>query len=355
MAAPANERPPNKKRGELPKWVQSGLEGVTLANTAGAGKQYWTGNITWHIPGYDLLLWAAPARAGLAWIPVALCWPAGFGLLVWALLGLRTDQVMVGRWGLGAALLLLGTLGVTNLVRWLRHPGINGTLVTADGIVVVAGHVFRFASREDIHEVSLKDGRLVVVWGPERKHWCLYSEVPGSDANAELEKRREALSTWLTSGTMPAPDVEGQPHKPPPRLLSTCVKLVAGSAGMLAFLWLTLVLPATSDSGRVARDFVQAIADGDFAGAHAMLTNERQMKLSVAQFEAALSPTLKQATGFTVNGISGSVGVEDGATTCVDGWLDDVSDPSGYAFELVREGGEDHIESWREGACHRSP
>jgi len=279
------------------------------------------------------------------WIAVAFCWPVGFGLLVWALLALRSDELVTWRWAAGSSLVVIGASAFTLLRRW-SHAS-DGLLISPDGLIVIDGPHHRVASRDEISDVVLEDGRLMVVYGPEQRQWCQYSAPVGSESHLTLERRLQLLRAWRDTGAIPSPNDPGHAPGKTPAFLGSVALSVAGSAALLGFLWLTLVLPATSASGRVARRFVQQVAAKDFDAAYALLAREKQQSLPRDRFESALSAQIRSASGFTVNGIA-----TGGGRSCVDGWLADVEGSSGYAFDIVSEGDAERILDWGPGACH---
>ena len=353
VPAPPNQRPPDVRAEELPEWARDALAKLQTARDGGHGRRYFEDGERWYVPEQGLALWARGSRVGLLLFAPALAYPVGIALLAWALLGLRSDQVVWWRWLLGAGLALVGSVGVTLLRRWLHCPPFAGLVVAPGGLLVVDGNRYRCAARKDIHRIVLEEGRLAVEYGAMRRLWRQYSATPGTPAHADLERRQRDLQAWRESGALPAPDREGREYGRPPRLVGASSKLLMLVAGLLVFGWLTLVLPATSDAGRITRQFVERVGAGDYDTAHTMLSPRLQNRMPRERFEALLPAELKAAQGFTVNGISGGVGSVVGVETCVDGWLDGVSGNSGFRFELVSDGQTQRIDAFRSGTCRR--
>lgn len=195
----------------------------------------------------------------------------------------------------------------------------------------------------------LEQGELVVVYGPERRRWQQYSATPGTPKHQVLEHRLGVLQAWLRTGAVPAPPEPGSALPKPSRWFA--VRSLAASAAVLGFLWLTLVMPSTSDAGRAARRFVNHVFDRDFDAAHALLSARLRQSIPPGGLDASLPPQLKAATGFSVNAIGSGSGVVSGYSHCVDGYLEGVEGFSLYAFELVTEDGELRVDAWHAGQC----
>lgn len=353
MSEPSNQKPPDLRRDQLPAWATAALEAMREANAAGAGFRAAPGDARWYVPERGLALWSSPHRVGLLWLSACALLPIGFALLLWAMLGLRSAEVVAWRWALGAALTIAGACGLTLVRRRLQQPNFKGLLIVPEGLVVIDGARHRVVSRAEIHDVTFEAGRLITVYGPEHRGWCHYSALPDTPGHRVVEERFRALEEWKRTGVVPPPARTGAPHRPPPPAFAPTAKVLAAVAGLLGFLWLTLVLPATSDSGLVARRFVDSIADKDFDAAHQLLSDDKQRALPRASFEAQLPAELRAARGLTVNSIAGGVGVAVGSTACVDGWLDGVPGRPLHAFELVGDGDSLRIAEFRPGSCRR--
>jgi hypothetical protein len=161
---------------------------------------------------------------------------------------------------------------------------------------------------------------------------------------------------WHRTGDFPRP--EGTQGPQPVQISSprkSAAKLLAGAVGVAAFVWVTMVLPSTSEGGQTASRFVARVGAGDYAGAHAMLSTQARERFDVGALEAALSPTLNGASGLDVNSISGGIGTVEGSEHCVDGWLEGIDGEPHFSVELVSEGDEWRIASWRMAHCRRRP
>ncbi len=305
------------------------------------------------MPERGLGLWSRPSGRGLLLVATGALLLAGFGLLVWALLALRTDRVLTPLWVSGGLLAFFGAVGVSVVWKWLAEPKLDGLLVSPHGLLVKDGARYRIAARAEIHELVCQGGQLTVVYGPERRSWRQYSARAGTAAAGIIEQRGRALTQWHTSGVLPPPQGPRDPQRAPRPTHKLALTILAIVTALLGFLWLTLVMPARSDAGRIARAFVAHVRAGEYDAAYALLSTERKRSLGRDQFEATLPPKLRSASGFTVNSMSTGVGTVVGSETCIDGWLDDVSGYSGYAFDMIVESDALRIETYREGTCRK--
>jgi len=284
---------------------------------------------------------------------MGLVYGAGVGLLGWAVFGLRAEQLVTWRWLLGALLVGVGAL-VFNLAKRRPAQRESGVIIAPEGLVVISNGVYRFTDREQVHEARFDSGRLTVVYGDERRVWCLFSASPEqTEASKNLARRQTELAQWHELGTIETIEPMGAlADRPPSSLAVATLKGIAGAVGLSLFVWVTAVLPSTSDSGQATRRFVDYLAADRHDEAYAMLSERRRAELPRERFEASLPEPLRDATGITINGISGGVGTVVGAETCVDGFLGGVEGYSGYAFELVTaEDGTERIDEWRSGQC----
>lgn len=331
---PENQRPPTVSEAELPGWAQATL--LPLYQKEQKARDGYSRYVNPDVDAGCLLY---------------LIWPVGVGLLAWGLYALRSDELVWWRWAAGATLAAVGIVAI--LFRYRQTAGLPlGTLLTPAGIFVVVREGVRLVAREHIHAITFDGGRLEVVYGPEQRRWCLYSAEPGSKGERYLTTRHQELVHWHQTGVGPSqshPTVQAHREPDTRKFLGG---FAAATIGLVGFLWLTGVMPATSDSGRTVRGFVRHVGSGQLDEAYAMLSASARKRIPRAAFESRLSPALRGSTGFSVNGVSGSIGTIAGAESCVDGWLQGESN-AGYAFELKSEEGTDKIVEWRAGACRR--
>lgn len=109
--------------------------------------------------------------------------------------------------------------------------------------------------------------------------------------------------------------------------------LIATAFGIGLFLWLTMVMPTASDTGKAALRFFDAIERDDYDAAYEMLSDDAQGRIPREQFEQHLPENYRRQQGATINGVGGGVGVIEGGSSCVEGWLT-VPDGLSPHFEL---------------------
>ena len=329
-----SEEPPELRRDELPAWASTALVSLEEAHTKDEGHHL--DGARWYLPEHGLALWWwRRSFLGALWIPCALLWPVGMGLLIWAVFALSNEEVIAWRWAAGGTLAVVGAFGVSRVSRWFHQTKLNGLLFAPPGLLGIEGDVYRVASRAEIHDFALVDGRIVAIYGPDRRGWRQRS----STAPGLLEEHLAALRQWKSSGLLPTP-ASGRKRRKRIRFLA----VIAGSIGLLAFLSLIAVSIGTSEASRVARSFVDAIAAKDFDAAYELLSTEKKRGLPREEFEASLPAKLRAATGFTVNALG--IG---GETACVEGSLDGVDDAPRFVFHVHDDGDMERIADWHDG------
>jgi len=339
-------------REALPPWAAQAVRQLERARK-GEHVSYYVlaGRSAWRFLRSKLFLVAPPQKPG-SWALVPL-WPIGVAFLAWAVLSLRWFDYSAWRWGVGAALVLIGSIGLT--VRTVRKdtPAHEGFLFVTDGVIELANGMYRVAARTDIQRFVGSDGSSVAVIGAEQRQWCLFSAQPGSQEALHIGALHRGATSWLQEGTYPRLDDPANSIQARAGGAG-CNYLIylIGAAAPCGLVYATLVLPATSDASQAAQHFLSLVREGDYEAAHAMCSPERQANVSRSKLKRELPPELAQSSGFSVNSISGGLGTSKGTTGCVEGRLDGVDGHSGFSIHMVVVEDEWRVDKWT-GACPR--
>jgi hypothetical protein len=308
---------------------------------------------------------AAATAQRYAWYPSAVSWhwlkalwtrvPYFVGILIctWAVAGLRYDEVVLWRWIGGPALVAVGALFAIHRMRAVRLRS-SGLVMAPEGMIIIAGSAYRIAAREQIHGVRYEHGLLYVIYGNDHRAWWQLSHPPeAKEVQPYAELRYREMEAWFNHGTVP-PESSLPPMAGPLQLgyLSGTLKALALAAAMGVFVWLTVVLPNTSDAGRTTQQFIGALAKKDYAAAYKMMSAKRRKEMTRKQFEAQLPAELRNCTGININAVGGGCGTVVGAESCADGFVGGADGTSWFAFELVSEAeGRLAVSRWHEGQC----
>ncbi len=294
--------------------------------------------------GYALV----PLLILLEFVPVFLMLPylAGLGLVLYNVFSLRSSEVSMTRWGVAAALVVVGSLLTLFLERATVHLGPlnrHGLCLLPEGLLRIREGGVQFVPRARIAALELQGQRLYAVLREPAANWSL---VAGGSAAA----RQQVLEAWL-GGTLSYPEAAPPAKARPKRALIALFVPVP----MAAFFWVTLVHPTRSAQGQAAIAFFSALGERRVDDAYALLSERAQSRVPRARFEASLPAGYLGARGASINAISTGFGTAVGAEACVDGWA---TAPSGdslrFAFELSSTENGWRIDDFdREHSCSR--
>lgn len=304
----------------------------------------------WRLDDGRLGVWS---RAGMRRGTPASCWVAfayffGLGLIFWAVWGLRAGDVVMWRWVTAGALVTIGAVAFARSKTLVLLPSRDAMITAPDGLVSAVDDRHRVVERTSITGVDVRDGEVVAL----RRSGPPLSLLSGrgDDAEAELAEQAELLRGWLRDGVIPeAPETFTPDQSDGP--VFWVGTLLTGAVIWGGFCYLTCVMGARSDAGVAVRGFVDELAGGKDELAYQRLTEDYRQEHSLEEFREEVPPSFREAEGFDVNGISTATGFDGTERTCIDGWLDGVTEGSGYAFAVRHQGDVARIAGWKAANC----